>query len=142
MRRLSLVLGSLLVFVLAMPVSAATVDRYKVVIDFGFSDTACGFVTLGEVTLNNEYQKDFYDNDGNLVKSLVNGRLQVTITNPDNGKSIVESLPGAAHLDYEKGEFFFTGRNGWFAHVITGRIDLNDFTFTGHLSNEICEALA
>ena len=142
MRRLSLVLGSLLVLAFAMPVSAATVDRYKVVIDFGFFDTACGFVTLGEVTLNNEYQKDFYDNDGNLVKSLVNGRLQVTISNPDNGKSIVENVPGSAHLDYEKNEFFIVGRNGVFAHIFTGRLDLNDFTFTGHISNEICEALA
>src|SRR4029453_4497634 len=41
--------------------------------DFPFVAFACGFPTLADVTVNAEHQKDFYDNDGNLVKSLING---------------------------------------------------------------------
>jgi len=142
MRRLSFVLGSLLVLAFVMPVSAATVDRYKLVYDYGFVDFTCGFMTLGDVTLTNEYEKDFYDNDGTLVKSLINGRFQITYSNPVNGKSSVENVPGSGHFDYVKNEFFLVGRNGVSAQIYTGHLDLSSGTLRGHIRDEICPALA
>ena len=52
MRRLSLILGSLLVLALAVPVSAASVDRFKVDNPIGFSDEGCGFYVFGLITID------------------------------------------------------------------------------------------
>jgi hypothetical protein len=144
-RTVSLVLGTLLVLVLALPVSAASVERTPLVFDFGFVDFTCGFTTLGEVTISKEVQTDFYDNDGNLVKSIITGRFVVTFTNlsdPDNGKSIVENISSSGHFDYVKNTFFIPGRSSIFAQIYTGRLDLADFSFKGHISDEVCQALA
>ena len=142
MRRLSLVLGTLLALAIALPVSANTVDRYPLTFDFTFADFTCGFITLANVTINNEYEKDFYDLEGNLVKSLINGRQVATFSNPANGKSIVENVSSSGHIDYETNAFLVTGRSGINAQIYTGRFDVSTGTFTGHLSDEICQALA
>jgi hypothetical protein len=140
MRRLSLVLGSLLVLALAMPVSAATVDRFQLP-SITMADHGCGFLVVADVTVDNEYETDIYDNAGNPSKSLVTGRVVVTYENPANGKTIVENVSGSLHIDWVKGTFFIAGRNGFFSHILAGRLDLSEFTFDGHVSNEVCTAL-
>ena len=142
MRRLSLVLGTLLALAIAVPVSANTVDRYPLTFDFTFVDFTCGFPTLADVTVNAEYQKDFYDNDGNLVKSLINGHQVATYSNPANGRAVVENVSSSGHIDYETNEFVLTGRSGISAQIYDGRFEVNTGTFRGNFSDEICQALA
>jgi hypothetical protein len=143
MRRLSFVLGSLLlVLALAAPASAATVDRYPLTFDFIFVDFGCGFEVDATVTINKEFETDFYDNDGNLVRSVVTGHQVGTFVNPANGKSIVENTSSSAHYDYVHDKFVLTGRSAVFSMIINGRLDLTDFTLHGTVRNEICPALA
>ena len=142
MRRLSPILGSLLVLALAVPVSAASVDRFKVDNPIGFSDEGCGFYVFGLITIDKEYEIDRYDNAGNLVAILITGQFVADYQNPANGKSLVETIPGSLHVDLVKGTFVIVGRNGIFSHIYDGRLDLADGTFTGHVSTEICDALA
>ena len=142
MRRLSLVLASLLVLAIAAPASAATVDRYPLIFDFTFVDFGCGFEVDTTVTINNEYETDFYDNDGNLVRSIITGHLVGTFVNPANGKSIVENVSSAAHFDYVHERFVFTGRSGVFSMIMNGRLDLTDLSLRGTVRDEICPALA
>ena len=140
-RSLSLVLGILLVLGLALPASAATVERTHLVFDFIGADFTCGFVTLVEFTDTNATQTDFYDNDGNLVKTIITGRFKVTYSNPDNGKAILENVPGVIHQDYSTGTFYLDGRSGVFAQIFTGHFNVNTFTLNGHISDEICQTL-
>jgi len=135
MRRLSPILGSLLVLALAVPVSAASVDRDKVANPIGFSDEGCGFYVFGLITIDKEYEID-------RVAILITGQFVADYQNPANGKSLVETIPGSLHVDLVKGTFVIVGRNGIFSHIYDGRLDLADGTFTGHVSTEICDALA
>jgi hypothetical protein len=134
------------VLVLAVPASAATVERTKLIFDFQTVDFGCGFAVIGDFTDANEYATDFYDNDGTLVKSIISGKLVVTLSNPDNGKSIVENSSSSEHVDWVSNRFIITGRSDIFSYIVTGRVDvdkyLTDGTFNGHISDEVCKALA
>ena len=86
------------------------------------------------------FEIDFSDQSGALTRAYLHTTEQDTYS--ANGKSIVENTSSSGHIDYVKNEFVLTGRSGISAQVYTGRFDVNTWTFTGHLSNEICEALA
>jgi hypothetical protein len=98
--------------------------------------------------------KSFYDQGGNLLRTLTTGALKVQVTNLDTGKSLVLNIsgPGVALPDgtlVTEGSwlFFFPAGNpqgqepGLIA--IHGRTESNSTSFTvlsGHVE-DICAAL-
>ena len=122
MRRLSLILGLLLTLAFAIPVSAATVDRFKYPNPAGFAAWDCGFEVDANITIDKEYETDFYDNAGNLLKSIVTGRFVLTFVNPANGLSIVENASGPGIFDYEHAVFEFLGVFAPNTNIAHGRL--------------------
>src|SRR5262245_427240 len=92
-RIIAVVVASLLAIAVAAPVAAAKPDRAFAPADDVLVDL-CEFDVLQHRLVNNEYFTTFFDRDGNVTRSQVNGHLVVELTNLESGKSIVLNASG------------------------------------------------
>jgi hypothetical protein len=102
-RVLSALALSLLVSVALAPAAlAAGPVREKLIIPTpGTIEGICDFTVVYTVAVNNEYNKNFYDASGKLVRTLTDGRLVVTFTNATKPlNSLTLNVSGPAQTVY------------------------------------------
>lgn len=88
MRRLIpliLALGALAA--LTAPAAAAKPDRYASPIDGFVIEGLCAFDVQLDVLVDRAHVTDFYDQDGNLVRTLYNGSIRIRVTNLETNAS-------------------------------------------------------
>ncbi|WP_210481324.1 hypothetical protein [Naasia sp. SYSU D00948] len=75
---------------------AAPARAQDVVVDFP-AGVACEFAVTVEIEGGNARTRDFFDEDGNIVRTLVTGRGDdLTFINAETGESLVLAFRGAA----------------------------------------------
>jgi hypothetical protein len=144
-RRFSLTLVSLAVWLLAAaPVGAAAPDREPIT-NVAFVSSGCGFEVDITIPVQNEFATAFFDQDGDLTKLIVTGRLVFTFTNPANGISITANVSGPGIFDFVKGTAYAFGSGGGpspsgliLGH---GRLNLSTFEINGNTVN-LCPMLS
>src|SRR5436309_2797251 len=104
-------LGALLLALATSPVLAAKPDRQFIggPSEFVLSSEICGFDVMLSAPTNKEYDTVFFDRSGDPVREIISGKLFITLTNVDTGKSIDVNASGPAHFDLVAGEFFAEG---------------------------------
>ncbi len=150
MRRIliSSILGALLLALAASPALAAKPDRQFIggPFEFVLSSEICGFDVMLSSTTNNEYDTTFFDHSGEPVREIISGKLFITLTNVDTGKSIDVNASGPGHFDLMAGEFFAEGLLlQWFPGSLflhAGRYDLSANEGNGRVLLDVCEALS
>jgi hypothetical protein len=150
MRRIliSSTLGALLFALAASPALAAKPDRQFIggPFEFVLPSEVCGFDVMLSSTTNNEYDTTFFDQSGAPVREIISGKLFVTLTNVDTGKSIDVNASGPAHSDLVAGENFSEGLTLIFLpgtlFLHAGRYDLNVQEGNGRVLVDVCEALS
>ncbi len=109
MSRFALPMGLLCVWLaIASPVVAVPPDR-QALISSPFVDTSCGFEVDVSYPVQNEYAIAFFDQNGNVTRLVITGRLVATFTNPANGVSLTENISGPAQIDFVRGTAFGDG---------------------------------
>jgi len=146
--------AALIAAVFAAPASAAKPDR-------SFADTGdipvsgyCDFEVIEHPLVNKEYATTFFDKDGNVTRSQVNGHLVLELINVDSGASSVVNASGPGRFVedaegltvYTGGHWILNFAGQFFALKGRGvfRIDANGETIVathGHLV-DLCEVLA
>jgi hypothetical protein len=63
-------------------------------------DDVCEFPVELDPTINKEYIKSFFDNEGNLVREIVTGRFVNRLTNLETGESITVNVSGPVFFTY------------------------------------------
>jgi hypothetical protein len=76
--------------------------------DLSIPGGACPFPVSFHVLKNNEYTIDFFDDQGNLVRTIIQGQVVLEITNGDTGVSIVRNVSGPGTITYA--DQMFVGR--------------------------------
>jgi hypothetical protein len=67
--------------------------------DFVLSDS-CDFDVLVHTIENKEFIKSYFDDDGNLTRQIINGRLVVQLTNLETGESILRNVSGPVFVTF------------------------------------------
>jgi hypothetical protein len=101
MRRLIplvLALGALVA--LAAPAAAVKPDRYATPYDDLLLEGLCTFDVHIEITLDRAHAIDFYDQDGNLVRTVFSGSLGIRVTNVDTEAAVDLNVGGPAISEY------------------------------------------
>ena len=81
--------------------------------DFDISGS-CDFDVSIHTLENKEFIKSYFDDDGNLTRQIVNGRLVIELTNLETGESIVYNISGPGFITFfEDGslDFVLGGRS-------------------------------
>ena len=113
----------------------------------GLLDTSCGYQILATFPVQQEYQKTFFDRDGNAVMQIITGHLVVTFTNTSTHESLTANISGPIQVDLVNGTFHQEGLTGGPVdglpglNLFAGRIDETG-TMHGHFSGSVCEMLA
>lgn len=148
MKRASPILAMSLVLVSALPALGAGPSRDPAPLPDLIQDTSCGYLVDVTFPVNNEYAISFVDEEGNLTRLIITGRLVVTFTNPATEESITANISGPTIFDFTDGTGKTLGLIGGpitgFAglNIIAGNVDLNTGEHHGHLFLDVCAALA
>jgi hypothetical protein len=137
---------------LAACVSVGTVAATQPTSEFlpppdGLLDTSCGYEILVTFPVQQEYQKTFFDRDGNGIKQIVTGHLVVTFTNTATLESLTANISGPAHYDLVNGTSHTGGLTGGPVdglpglNLFAGQIDETG-AMHGHLFDSVCAMLA
>ena len=121
-RYLSLV-AVLAAFIVVTPATAnagAPVREFIPADDLTIEEGACDFPILVEVLVNNEYVISFFDDEGEVVRDIVQGRLVVRLTNTETGASVVRNISGPGVFTYSDDETILTARGNWFFWFFPG----------------------
>jgi hypothetical protein len=137
---------------LAVGLSAGAAAAAKPTTEFlpppdGLLDTSCGYEILVTFPVQQEYQKTFFDRDGNAVRLIITGHLVVTFTNTSTHESLTANISGPAQFDLVDGTFHQDGLTGGPVaglpglNLVAGQIDETG-SMHGHLFGSVCEMLA
>jgi hypothetical protein len=64
-------------------------------------DGVCGFPVLAEPIVNQEFITTFTDEQGNVTRQIISGRLVTRLTNLDTGESVVVNTSGPGTILFE-----------------------------------------
>jgi hypothetical protein len=148
MKRASPILAVFLVLMSALPAVAAGPSREPAPLPDLIQDMSCGFLVEATFPVNDEFAISFVDEDGNLTRLVIAGRLVVTFTNPATGESITANISGPTILDFASGTGKTLGRAGGpiaglaGLTLFAGNVDVNSGERHGHLLLDVCAALA
>jgi hypothetical protein len=88
---------------------ADTPDRLPIPsADLSIPAGACPFPVSFHVLENNEYTIDFFDDDGNKVRTIIQGQVVLEITNLATGASVIRNVSGPGTITYA--DLMFVGR--------------------------------
>ncbi len=76
--------------------------------DLSIPAGACPFPVSFHVLENNEYTIDFLDDQGTLVKTIIQGQVVLEITNTATGTSVIRNVSGPGTITYA--DQLFVGR--------------------------------
>ena len=76
--------------------------------DLSIPAGACPFPVSFHVLKNSEYTIDFFDDQGNKVRTIIQGQVVLEITNLDTGVSIVRNVSGPGTITHA--DQIFVGR--------------------------------
>jgi hypothetical protein len=108
-RRASVLIVGLTLALLPGRASALVPDREPIPTeDLSIPAGACPFPVSFHVLENNEYTIDFFDDQGNKVRTIIQGQVVLEITNGDSGVSIVRNVSGPGTITYA--DQMFVGR--------------------------------
>ena len=93
-RFLSLLVAVCAALAVATPVAAVKPDRYPGEIEGFVIEDACTFDVQFDVLLDRSRITDFYDQDGNLVRTQYNGSIVIRLTNLTTNESIDANVGG------------------------------------------------
>jgi hypothetical protein len=88
--------------------AAYTPDRNPIPSGDLISPAACSDPVSFHVLENNEYTIDFFDADGNLVRTIIQGRVVLEITNLTTQASVIRNVSGPGTITYA--DLLFVGR--------------------------------
>ena len=147
MKRASAIVAGLLMFLTVGATSATTVVREPSPLPDLITDTSCGFLVNVTFPVNDQYAISRYDANGDLVKTILQGRLVATFTNDATGKAITANISGPSFIAPD-GSVVLLGRIGGPLPgvpglvLFSGRIDTVTGVAHGHLSADVCAILA
>jgi hypothetical protein len=147
MKRASPILAALLLLTGVQAATAATVIREPAPLPDLIEDTSCGYLIDVTFPVNDEYAIVQYDGDGNFLRVIIQGPLVATFTNDATGESITANISGPSIFSAD-GSGKLLGQIGGpvpgfaFLVLFSGYIDTVTGEFHGHLSANLCEALA
>ncbi|MEX1073085.1 MAG: hypothetical protein WED86_05240 [Chloroflexota bacterium] len=81
---------------LASTAAAAKPDRYASNLEGFVLSGVCDFDIQLDILVDRAYETDFYDRNGNLVRSQYAGSIWIRLTNVDTDQSIVLNVGGPA----------------------------------------------
>ncbi len=94
------VVAAALILAAAAPASADKPLREPFPSDDFVISGSCDFDVLIHNLENKEFIKSYFDDDGNLTRQIVNGRLVSELTNLETGKSIVYNISGPGVITF------------------------------------------
>jgi hypothetical protein len=148
MKRASPVLAGQVLLVSAHQAFAASPSREPAPLPDLIEDESCGYLVDVTFPVNDEFAILFVDAEGNLVRVIIAGRLVVTFTNHATGESITANISGPTILNFADGTGKTLGRIGGpitglaGLNLFSGNVDTNTGESHGHLSLNVCAALA
>lgn len=142
----SLLFATLFALAAGSAVSAATVTREPLELPPLIEDNTCGYTILVTFPVNQQVITTRYDASGEPVSMVITGRLLVTFTNPDTGEILTANISGPSKIGHD-GVFYFLGKFGGQLTetdlvLFSGRINGDTLEVRGHLSLDVCEAMA
>ncbi|MEP7040608.1 MAG: hypothetical protein ABI864_03440 [Chloroflexota bacterium] len=81
---------------LASTAAAAKPDRYSSNLEGFVLSGVCAFDIQLDILIDRSHEIDFYDRNGNLLRSQYNGSIWISMTNVETGQSIVLNVGGPA----------------------------------------------
>jgi hypothetical protein len=95
------------------PASAVRPVREPLSLEPIVVEDVCSFPVLLEPIVNKEFITTFTDQEGNIVKQLITGRLVTRMTNLRTDESVVVNTSGPGKLTFEGDTTFLQGRGVW-----------------------------
>jgi hypothetical protein len=109
-----------------VPAFADAPTREPLVLDPIVIDGVCSFPVLAEAIVNQEFITTFTDEEGNITKQVISGRLITRLTNVDTGESVVVNTSGPGQITFEGDTIILRGRGLGFLFFFPGDLGLGD----------------
>ena len=108
------------------PAAALAPTREPLVLAPVVIDGVCSFPVQAEAIVNREFITTFTDQDGNITKQIISGRLVTRLTNLDTGESVVVNTSGPGQILFEGDTVIFQGRGLGFLFFFPEQLGLGD----------------